>query len=89
MIKLTIIANILVMKEVKIMIGISFEIENEYNSFLSKILFNINTKKYNWYIPFEEVIDNDGNPFFSKDLYLNDYFKTKISKKYYIIHFVC
>lgn len=71
------------------MIGIKFEIDNDYNSFLSKILLSINTKNYKWYMPLGEVIDQDENLFFSKSFYEDDYFRKKIRKRYYIIHLIC
>lgn len=71
------------------MIGIKFEIDNDYNSFLSKILMGISTQHYKWYIPLEEVIDQEGNLFFSKDFYENNKFRRKIRETYYIIHLVC
>ncbi len=70
------------------MIGIKFEIDNDYNSFLSKILLGINTKSYKWYMPLVEVIDQDEN-FFSKSFYEDNYFRKKIRERYYIIHLIC
>ncbi len=70
------------------MIGIKFEIDNDYNSFLSKILLGINTKSYKWYMPLGEVIDQDENLFFSKSFYKDNYFRKKIRERYYIIHLI-
>lgn len=68
------------------MIGIQFEITNEYGSPLEKILCNIHTEKYKWLMPCEEVFDAEGNFFFEEDLYNNLMFRELIKKRYYIVH---
>lgn len=51
-----------------------------------KILCNIQTEKYKWFMPYEEVFDTEGNFFFEEDLYNNLMFRELIKKKYYIVH---
>lgn len=69
------------------MIGIEFEIDNEYGIFLSKILSNINTANSKWYLSLEEAYDKEGD-FFQKEVYEDSYFREKIQKDHYIIHFI-
>lgn len=63
------------------MIGIKFEIPNEYNVFLGKILENIAPKDGVWRIVCDEVLNEKGNDFFTKEIYSNSEFKELISKE--------
>lgn len=68
------------------MIGIQFELENKYGSFLKNIFKNIHTQGYTWYLPYGEVLNSKGDFFFVEDQYDNLTFKNLIKKEYYIIH---
>lgn len=71
------------------MIGLKFEIKNEYDTILYKVLYNIDCSQYKWKIVEEEVLthntNNDNHNFFIKDKYTNDEFKKLIKKIHYPI----
>ena len=57
------------------MIGIHFEIPNEWNNYLNLILGNINTENYNWLISDEEIYLEGLVDLFRKSIYDNISFK--------------
>ena len=68
------------------MIGIHFEIPNEWNNYLNLILGNINTENYNWLISDEEIYLEGLVDLFRKSIYDNISFKKTISgNKHYLI----
>lgn len=68
------------------MIGIRFEIPNEWNNYLNLILYNINTENYNWLISDEEIYLEGFVDLFRKSIYDDISFKKIISRnKYYLI----
>ncbi|MCI9281131.1 MAG: DUF2691 family protein [Bacilli bacterium] len=68
------------------MIGIRFEIPNEWNSYLSLIFKDVNDKTFNWIISDEEIYLADYSDLFKESIYKNDTFKEVISNdKYYLI----
>lgn len=66
------------------MIGIKFQIINEYNVVLDRIFENVDFKNNFFKITNEEVFDEEGNEFFKQRIYTNLEFRNLIkSKKYY------
>ncbi len=65
------------------MIGIKFNIPNEYNNFLGKILENINIEKGLWRVLNEEVFNENGINLFSKETYSDSEFKNLINNQIY------
>ncbi len=65
------------------MIGIKFEIENEYNNFLDKILSHIDSDNYKWVIVESEVYTKKCLDLFNKNVYLNSDFKSLIRNHIY------
>lgn len=56
------------------MIGLKFEIENKYDTFLGKIFKNIDFKNSFWKIVNEEVLIEKGKDFFEKRIYSDSEF---------------
>lgn len=68
------------------MIGIRFEIPNEWNNYLSLIFNDVNDKSFNWFISDEEIYLADYSDLFKESIYKNNTFKEVISNnKYYLI----
>lgn len=68
------------------MIGIRFEIPNEWNNYLSLIFKDVNDKTFNWLISDEEIYLADYSDLFKESIYKNDTFKEVITNdKYYLI----
>lgn len=68
------------------MLGIKFEIENEYSNFLEKILEDINESYYLWKLPEAEIYIENGMNIFLDDIYSNDEFQKMIGiKRYYTV----
>lgn len=71
------------------MIGISFEIPNEYGNHLEKILHNICIDKYCWIIEYSEVLeskDNNLRNMFDEDIMDGKEFKEEVNTAdYYMI----
>lgn len=67
------------------MIGISFEMPNKYDVFLSKILKNVDFKDGIWKVVYDEVLNERGTNFFNKEIYLNAEFKELIKTTHYPI----
>ncbi len=68
------------------MFAIKFEILNEYNNILGKVFENINFENVFWRVINQEVFDEKGKEFFTKEIYSDSEFKNLInSKKYYPI----
>ncbi len=67
------------------MIGISFEVPNKYDVFLSKILKNVDFEEGVWKVVNDEVLSERGTNFFNKEIYLNDEFKELIKTTHYPI----
>lgn len=68
------------------MIGIRFEIENKYDTFLGKIFKDIDFENIFWRVVNQEVFGEKGKEFFTKEIYSVSDFKNLIdSKKYYPI----
>lgn len=65
------------------MIGIKFNIPNEYNNFLGKILENINIEKGLWRVLNEEVFNENGINLFFKETYSDSEFKNLINNQIY------
>jgi len=66
--------------------GISFKIENKYDTILDKILKNIDCDSYNWYITEDEIYKEKGNILLTGQLYTNREFKTIIkNEKHYVV----
>lgn len=67
------------------MIGIRFEIPNNYGNYLRDILKNLNLENYYWNIFDSEILDKKGNNLFSDNNYnikMEDIFN---NKDYYLI----
>ena len=64
---------------------IKFEIKNDYDNFLHKILENVDKKDYKWNIFDGEIFNNGGNKFFTKYFYSNEEFKGLIQKECYLV----
>lgn len=60
------------------MIGIRFEIPNEWNNYLKLILDNINTGSYNWVISDAEIYLENFIDLFKKSIYDDISFKKQI-----------
>jgi hypothetical protein len=68
------------------MLGIKFEIENEYSNYLEKILEDINESYYLWKVPEAEIYIENGTNIFLDDIYSNDEFQKMIGiKRYYTV----
>lgn len=68
------------------MIGIRFEIPNEWNNYLSLIFNDVDDKSFNWIISDEEIFLADYSDLFKESIYKNSTFKEVISNnKYYLI----
>ncbi len=70
------------------MIGIQFQIKNEYHTFLSQILKNVETGNCIWKIVEDEVIDHLGNSLFHKDTYSDIEFQNMIERSSYYVIFL-
>lgn len=68
------------------MLGIKFELPNEYCNFLGKIFNGIDLKETEWSIVNSEVFNEKGNDLFEKDTYNNSEFQDIINNnKYYLV----
>ena len=68
------------------MFAIKFEILNEYNNILGKVFENINFDNVFWRAINQELFDEKGKEFFTKEIYSDPEFTNFInSKKYYPI----
>lgn len=68
-------------------IHLQFEIENTYDTFLYKILKDINNEKYIWKVNDDEVFRKDCDFLFNKEQYDNKEFMDIIkNNEYYIVH---
>lgn len=67
------------------MIGIRFEIPNEYGQFLKKILENVKIKNGFWKIVTDDIIKKNGDYLFNEEVYNNiDFQKIISSNEYYL-----
>ena len=68
------------------MIGIKFQIENEYDIILSKIFYGIDCSDFRWKLECEEVFGEYGEFFCDKTDYINNDFQNMVQKKHYPVH---
>ena len=69
-------------------IGVGFRIDNNYDTFLDKILKGIDIQKYKWYVRVSEIIpeSNKNGNLFNIGIYTGKEFAEKIKEdNYYII----
>lgn len=69
------------------MIGIRFEIPNEYGQFLKKILENVKIKNGFWKIVTDDIIKKNGDYIFNEEIYNNIDFQEIISSNEYYLTF--
>ena len=69
------------------MIGIRFEIPNEYGQFLKKILENVKIKNGFWKIVTDDIIKKNGDYLFNEEIYNNIDFQEIISSNEYYLTF--
>lgn len=69
------------------MIGIRFEIPNEFNQFLNDILENIEFKDCLWKIETDDIIKNSEESLFDQEIYKDPEFRKIISSNIYYITF--
>lgn len=68
------------------MTGLKFEIPNEWGKFINKIIYNLNSKDFKWYIPHDEVHLKE-DFLFDNLYYDNESFQEVLNKEdYYIVH---
>lgn len=68
------------------MLGIKFELPNEYCDFLGKIFNGIYLKETKWNVVNSEVFNEKGNDLFEKETYNNSEFYEIINNnKYYLV----
>lgn len=68
------------------MIGIRFEIPNDYGKYLKDIFEGLNTSNYYWQIDDTEIMTFNQNYLFDKNIYNDKEFSSKIKENnYYII----
>lgn len=71
-------------------LGLSFEIPNEYGSFLNSILEPVKCENYKWYIENDEIYLTLNDTLmekwlFEEEIISGEEFKNLIKKKYYVI----
>lgn len=69
------------------MIGIRFEIPNEYGQFLKQILENVKIKNGFWKIVTDDIIKNTSEYLFNEEIYNNMEFQEIISSSEYYLTF--
>ena len=69
------------------MMGIRFEIPNEYGQFLKKILENVKIKNGFWKIVTDDIIKKNGDYIFNEEIYNNIDFQEIISSNEYYLTF--
>ena len=69
------------------MIGIRFEIPNEYGQFLKQILENVKIKNGFWKIFTDDIIKKNGEYLFNEEIYNNIEFQKIISSNEYYLTF--
>lgn len=69
----------------RIMKGICFLINNEYDRYIYKILKGISSKENIWFVEETDVWKKDSKPLFDKNVYSNNEFFDIIKEQYYVI----